>query len=107
MGSNVKFTTEDNKKTGTFLTDAEDMVMLEPGEGPGVSPLCELTTHHLQLHIAVESDEPDKESEYFASNGTRFIENCPVTLSGDKLIVLNDPWGNCIQLVKINKESNE
>jgi hypothetical protein len=52
------------------------------------------------LHIAFKSEDPEKEAEYLVSKGATFIEKCPITLPGENLIVLSDPWGNTIQLVK-------
>ena len=30
----------------------------------------------------------------------KVIEKCPIRMPGENLIVLSDPWGNTIQLVK-------
>ena len=57
-------------------------------------------SHHLQLHIALKSDDPDKDAEFLVSKGATFIEKCPIKMPGDNLVVLSDPWGNTIQLVR-------
>ena len=85
-----------------FLSDCSDKVMLEFGKIPNVLPLTERINHHLQLHIALKSEDPDKEAEYLVSKGATFIEKCPIRRPGENLIVLSDPWGNTIQLVKRN-----
>jgi glyoxylase I family protein len=100
LGFTIRTAGEDEEKGGAFLTDAADRVMLEFGKLPGVSALSTRTDHHLQLHIAVLSDDPDADMEYLVAKGARFIERCPVTRPGENLIVLYDPWGNCLQLVK-------
>ena len=100
LGFNIKFSAEDEEKSVAFLTDGSDRVMLEFGELPNVSPLASRTDHHLQLHIALKSDDPDREAEFLVSKGAKFIEKCPIRMPGENLIVLSDPWGNTIQLVK-------
>lgn len=102
LGFNIKFSAQDNEKAVAFLTDSNDKVMLEFGQVPNVAPLVDRTDHHLQLHIALKSEDPEKEAKYLVSMGATFIEKSPVTLPGDNLIVLSDPWGNTIQLAKRN-----
>jgi hypothetical protein len=74
--------------------------MLELGKIPDVLPLTKGLSHHLQLHIALRSVDPDKDADYLVSKGATFIEKCPIQRPGENLIVLSDPWGNTIQLVK-------
>ena len=100
LGFNIMFSAEDEEKGVAFLTDGSDRVMLELGKVPDVLPLTKGMSHHLQLHIALKSDDPDKEAEFLVSKGAKFIEKCPIRMPGENLIVLSDPWGNTIQLVK-------
>ena len=74
--------------------------MLEFGQIPDIEPLSSRINHHLQLHIEFKSDDPEKDIKYLVSKGATFIEKCPITLPGELLIVLHDPWGNTLQLVK-------
>lgn len=100
LGFNIKFSAEDEEKGVAFLTDCSDKVMLELGMIPNVLPLTDKLDHHLQLHIALRSEDPDRDAEYLVSKGAKFIEKCPIKRPGENLIVLSDPWGNTIQLVK-------
>jgi glyoxylase I family protein len=100
LGFNIKFSAEDEEKAVAFLTDGSDRVMLELGKVPGALPLTRGMSYHLQLHIALKSDDPDKEAEILVSKGATFIEKCPIKRLGENLVVLSDPWGNTIQLVK-------
>lgn len=104
LGFNIKFSAQDEEKGVAFLTDGSDKVMLELGRIPNVLPLTKGMSHHLQLHIALKSEDPDKEAEYLVSRGAAFIEKCPIKRPGENLIVLSDPWGNTIQLVKRNAD---
>ena len=100
LGFNIKFLAEDEEKAVAFITDGSDKVMLELGKIPDVPPLTKGVSHHLQLHIALRSDDPDKDADYLVSKGATFIEKCPIKRPGENLIVLSDPWCNTIQLVK-------
>ena len=100
LGFNIKFSAEDAEKAVAFLTDGSDKVMLELGKIPDVLPLTKGLSHHLQLHIALRSVDPDKDADFLVSKGATFIEICPIQRPGENLIVLSDPWGNTIQLVK-------
>jgi catechol-2,3-dioxygenase len=100
LGFNIRFSAQDEEKGVAFITDCNNRVMLEFGKIPNVSPLTDRINHHLQLHIAFKSEDPGKEAEYLVSKGATFTEKCPITLPGENLIVLSDPWGNTIQLVK-------
>lgn len=100
LGFNITFSAQDQKKGVAFITDCSNRVMLELGKLQHVSPLADRINHHLQLHIALKSEDPDKEAEFLVSKGATFIEKCPITRPGENLIVLSDPWGNTIQLVK-------
>jgi hypothetical protein len=100
LGFNIHFCAEDEEKGVAFITDGSDRVMLELGKIPDASPLAGRLNHHLQLHIALRSEDPDRDAQYLVSKGARFIEKCPIKRPGENLIVLSDPWGNTIQLVK-------
>jgi glyoxylase I family protein len=105
LGFDIKFSAEDEEKAVAFLTDGCDRVMLELGKVPDVLPLTKGMSHHLQLHIALKSDDPDKEAEFLVTKGATFIEKCPIKRQGENLLVLSDPWGNTIQLVR--RSTNE
>jgi catechol-2,3-dioxygenase len=100
LGFNIKFSAQDEEKGVAFLTDSNDKVMLELGKVPNVLPLARGIRHHLQLHIALRSEDPDGDAEYLVSKGATFIEKCPIKRPEENLVALSDPWGNTIQLVK-------
>ena len=65
--------------------------MIELGKLLDVPPLKEQVKHNLLFHIALESEDPDREVDYLVKNSAKFIEKCPITRSGDNLVVLEDP----------------
>ncbi len=64
--------------------------MLELGKIPDVAPLAGRLNHHLQLHIAMKSEDPDRDAQYLVSEGATFIEKCPIKRPGEDLIVLSE-----------------
>jgi catechol 2,3-dioxygenase-like lactoylglutathione lyase family enzyme len=103
---NLSANNDDGDKSVAFISENENNIMLELYKLPEIPALSDSINHHLQLHIAFKSEDPEKDMEYLINNGAKFIEKCPVTMPGDYLIVLHDPWGNCIQLAKRNKKVN-
>ncbi len=90
LGFHVKFCAEDGEKGVAFITDGSDRVMLELGKIPDVSPLACRLNHHLQLHIALKSEDPDRDAQYLVFKGATFIEKCPIKRPGEDLIVLSE-----------------
>jgi glyoxylase I family protein len=100
LGFEIIFSGQDSEKAVAFVCDSNRKVVLEFGKIPNISPLRNCLEHHLQFHLALTSEDPDIDSDKLVQKGAKFIEKCPVTREGDYLIVLEDPWGNCIQLSK-------
>ncbi len=85
LGFNIKFSAQDEEKGIAFISDGSDSVMLELGKLPNVLSLTEAISHHLQFHIALTCQDPDKEASYLVSLGARFIEECPTKTSWREL----------------------
>jgi catechol-2,3-dioxygenase len=83
LGFNIKFSAEDEEKGVAFLTDGSDRVMLELGKLPNVLPLTKGISHHLQLHIALKSDDPDKEAEFLVSKVQHLSKNAHQDAGGE------------------------
>ena len=100
LGFNIKLSLGDNQHGVAFIEDESCKLTLEVFKIPETTPLKNHLEHHLQFHIAFECDDPDLAASELVKHGATFIENCPRKIEGDYLVVLNDPWGNCIQFVK-------
>ena len=100
LGFNIKFAYEESGKGGAFVSDNAGGVMLEFAKLPEVSSLADKTDHYMQLHIALISEDPERDMEYLAQNGAMFVAKCPVSNPAECIIVAKDPWGNILQLVK-------
>jgi hypothetical protein len=69
LGFAIRLSGGDSEKAVAFITDADNKVMLELGKLPGVNPLKNDTTHHLQLHIALKSENPDEDAKSLVQKG--------------------------------------
>jgi catechol-2,3-dioxygenase len=93
LGFNIKFCAEDEEKGGAFLTDGSDKVMLELGKIPDVLPLAGRLNHHLQLHIALKSEDPDRDAQYLVSKGATIHRKMPYQAAWRELDSLERPLG--------------
>ena len=83
----------------SFLTDDEGKTILELGRLPEGPPLDGQSLLPLQLHIAVECEDPNTEAERLLHAGAEFLGESPRNkYKGEKLLI-RDPWGFTIQLV--------
>lgn len=101
LGLDIRLSGGDEEKSVSFVSDANG-AMLELFRIPTVEPVAPMLSHHLQIHIALVSDDFEADGNWLVANGARFIEKCPTAMPGDFLMVYHDPWGNCLQLARRN-----
>jgi predicted enzyme related to lactoylglutathione lyase len=83
-----------------FLVDAGGRVVVEIYNNP-LAPVPDYpATHPLHLHLAFAVDQPEATRDHLLTAGASIAENMIITPTGDKLIMLRDPWGFPIQLCK-------
>lgn len=98
LGCRIRFKKD---REVVFVSDKKNDFMFEwfpPSESaplPGIKK-------PLSLHFAFKSVNPDKDSEKLQKAGAKLISNCK-NERGDMLILLKDPFGNSLQLVKRGK----
>lgn len=100
LGFDIKLCLGDDTHGVAFVEEQGRKMTIELFKIPEAPPLKSSLQHHLQFHIAFECDDPDSAAEELVQQGATFIEKCPRKMEGDYLLVLNDPWGNCIQFVR-------
>jgi uncharacterized glyoxalase superfamily protein PhnB len=83
-----------------FLADSAGSVMLEIYNNPAVRAPQYAGMHPLLLHLAFSSDDPAADRDRLVSAGAAVVEDLTTTPAGDVLVMLRDPWGFAIQLVK-------
>jgi uncharacterized glyoxalase superfamily protein PhnB len=54
----------------------------------------------LQLHLAFVSGDPAADRDRLVKAGARIAEDLTTSAAGDQLVMLRDPWGVPLQLVK-------
>jgi len=94
---------DNGDNAGAFISDESDSTILELFKLPNIAPIKNELKNPLQLHVAFKSQNPDEDCKRLIKVGATFIEECLVKHEGEKLLLLKDPWGNIIQLVKRGK----
>jgi catechol 2,3-dioxygenase-like lactoylglutathione lyase family enzyme len=84
----------------SFIAD-NDGTVLELGKIPqeGGPPLDAAALEPLQLHIALECDNPTAETKRLVSAGATLIGESPRNSYQGEKILVRDPWGFVIQLI--------
>lgn len=83
-----------------FLADSNGSVMLEIYRNPAVGVPDYKNVDPLYMHVAYVSNNPAADRDRLAQDGAVMIDDLTTTPSGDVIVMLRDPWGVPIQLVK-------
>lgn len=83
-----------------FISDAGGNMMLEIYHNPPDAVPNYRSMNPLSLHIAFMVDDVEKTRRRLVTAGATIATDIAVTDSGDKLVMLRDPWGVPIQFVK-------
>jgi glyoxylase I family protein len=83
-----------------FLLDSAGSVLLEIYRNPNVPVPDYQRMNPLLLHVAFVSDAPAADRERLVQAGAKVVEDLVTSPSGDQLVMLRDPWGLALQLVK-------
>lgn len=83
-----------------FLADASGKVVIEIYNNPKVSVPDYFSIDPLHLHLAFAVADPAAERNRLLHAGATIHEDLTLTPAGDQLVMLRDPWGFAIQLVK-------
>ncbi len=83
-----------------FLADPTGRVVLEIYSNPAAPVLNFEDIHFLSLHLAFLVEDPAKKADELIAAGATIAEDYKVTDVGDRMIMLRDPYGVCVQLIK-------
>lgn len=83
-----------------FLADTSGSVMLEIYRNPAASVPDYRKTDPLLMHVAYISDNLAADRDRLVQAGAAIVDDLTTTPSGDVIVMLRDPWGVPIQLVK-------
>jgi len=84
----------------TFLATCDGAVLIElyNNNTAPVPPYAQ--KHPLELHLAFSSDDPQGEAERLLRVGAVLSEPAKKTGAGDEVVMLRDPFGLALQLVR-------
>lgn len=82
----------------TVFIRSPNGTVLELIRSPEIPPLSAVTVHPEQLHIAFFTTDPDGDCSRLTEAGAALVSQRTLQPSGDRLLLLHDPWGNSIQL---------
>jgi uncharacterized glyoxalase superfamily protein PhnB len=83
-----------------FLKDSSGSVMIEIYRNPKVSVPDYNQIDPLWLHLAFISERPAADRNRLVAAGATVIEDFTTSPTGDQLVMLRDPWGTALQLLK-------
>jgi catechol 2,3-dioxygenase-like lactoylglutathione lyase family enzyme len=90
-----------NKGTGSiFVTDKAKNIMFEFLINHGVKPLNFKEINALSMHIAFHVRDAEKLKKKLVESGASIESELTTTDSGDKIMILRDPWGVPLQFVE-------
>jgi glyoxylase I family protein len=85
---------------GRFLKDSSGSVMLEIYRHPQVAVPDYASMNPLLLHLAFISSAPAADRDRLVQAGAKVAEDLTTSPTGDQFVMLRDPWGIALQLVK-------
>jgi glyoxylase I family protein len=89
-----------NASAAHFLSDAVGRVVLEIYNHPKATVPDYHSIDPLHLHLAFRVDDPSAVRDRLVAAGSTVVDDLTMTPAGDELIMMRDPWGFPIQLVK-------
>ena len=92
-------------ETTYFIVDEKESTILEIYYNPAAPILEYKEMDPLMLHFAFLSDDLKKDTLRLVQAGATVYKELTVTKGGDSLVMLKDPWGISIQLVKRTVEN--
>ena len=83
----------------TFLADDSGKIMIELYQNSKAEVLAFDSMDPLMLHLAFVSENPSEDADRLLKAGAKKISDDTLP-DGTQLIMLRDPWGLAVQLVK-------
>lgn len=103
LGFEILRSEGDDAEGVCFIVDSAGQTVLELGklaEGPPLDPRA---LRPLQLHIAIECDDPTTEAQRLVAAGAEWVGESPRNAYPGEKVLVRDPWGFVIQL--LNRQS--
>jgi uncharacterized glyoxalase superfamily protein PhnB len=85
---------------GRFLLDDQQAVMLEIYRNPKATIPDYTKIDPLLLHLAFITKDPVADRDRLVKAGATVVDDLSTTEAGDQILMLRDPWGVALQLVR-------
>jgi len=85
-----------------FLAASDDAVLVEIYHNPAASLPDYPSMHPLLMHLAFCCEDIAGTVSRLVEAGATLVAGPEITPAGDELVMLRDPWGLAVQLVKRN-----
>jgi glyoxylase I family protein len=82
-----------------FLADAAGASVVELYHNPAAAVPDFAAMHPMQMHVAFAADDPDAEAARLQAAGATLEDGSDLP-DGSRLVMLRDPWGVPVQLVR-------
>lgn len=83
-----------------FLKDGSGASMIEIYRNP-LAPVPDYhRMHPFVLHLAFHSEDPEADRDRLVAAGATLVDDLMTSPAGDRLVMLRDPWGVPLQLVR-------
>jgi hypothetical protein len=89
----------DNQHGASFIQDPEGNTVIEFGSLPESKPLDFHAFDPVQIHLAIECENPIQEAERLAKVGGNYLGECSGNEYPGEKVFVRDPWGLSIQLL--------
>ena len=89
----------DDTEGVSFVVDSAGRTVLELGKLPEVPSLDPRSLSPLQIHIAIECEDPTAKAQQLDAVGAEIIGESPRNAYPGEKILVRDPWGFVIQLL--------
>ena len=83
-----------------FVRDQAGSVMVELYHNPRLPVPDYLRMDPLLLHLAFVCEQPTADRDRLLKAGATLVEELSTSPAGDQFVMLRDPWGTPLQLVK-------
>jgi catechol 2,3-dioxygenase-like lactoylglutathione lyase family enzyme len=97
LGMKIVRKTPDNTY---FISDDAGTIAIEFYHNADVPVLDYASMNHMSLHLAFMVDDVNAMKASLLTAGATLVDDTTTTTGGDQVLMLRDPWGLAIQLVK-------
>jgi catechol 2,3-dioxygenase-like lactoylglutathione lyase family enzyme len=83
-----------------FLQDDSGLAMIELYRNPSIPVPDYSSMDPMLVHVAFVSSDLRADRDRLVAAGANIVQDVATTSAGDELMMLRDPWGVALQLVK-------